>query len=146
MSCYEGIVKFSWGKCNRVDIFTNKHINLYYFCLLSFIIKSYGTKTISIPLSLLKVSFTSGQDVLSSPQQTGCNPSLANEAHLVSATHPGASFPVHHPQEVVPKLTNGTLSPSLPWSTLFMAHINSGPAGGTIFPSVPGLKYTMMFY
>ena len=36
-------------KCNGVDIFTNKHINLYYLCLIPFIIKSYGTKVISTP-------------------------------------------------------------------------------------------------
>ena len=41
--------------CNGVDLFTNKHINLYYFCLISFIIKSYETKMISIPISLLIV-------------------------------------------------------------------------------------------
>ena len=61
----------------------------------------------------------SGQDVLSSPQQTGCGPSLANGVHLVSARHPGGSFPVHHLQEAVPKLTNDNLFPSLPWSAPF---------------------------
>ena len=59
------------------------------------------------------------QDVLSSSQQTKHGPSLANGAHPVSARHPGGSFPVHHPQEAVPKLTNDDLFPSLPWSTPF---------------------------
>ena len=68
----------------------------------------------------------SGQDVLSLPQQTRCNPSLANEACPVSARHPGASFPVHHPQEAVPKLTNGALSPSLPWSAPFHGPYKQG--------------------
>ena len=40
--------------CNGVDLFTNKHINPYYFCLISFIMKSYGTKTISIPYKSFK--------------------------------------------------------------------------------------------
>ena len=97
----------SASNCNRVDLCTNKHINLYYFSLISFIIKSYGTKTISIPYKSFKslefISFTIWPGVLSLPQQIGCDPSLANEAHLVSARHPGASFPVHHPQEAVPK-------------------------------------------
>ena len=61
----------------------------------------------------------SGQDVLSSSQQTVCGPSLANGACLVSARHPGSSFPVHHPQEAVPELTNDNLFPSLPWSAPF---------------------------
>ena len=61
----------------------------------------------------------SDQDVLSSPQWTRGGPSLANEAHLVSVRHPGSSFPVHHPPEAVPKLTNDNLFPSLHWSNPF---------------------------
>ena len=55
------------------------------------------------------------------------------------ARHPGVSFPVHHPQEAVPKLTNGNpplLALVLP---LFKTHISRGLAGDTIFPCVPGL-------
>ena len=59
-------------------------------------------------------SFSSGQDVLTSPQQTRCGPSLVNEVHPVSARHPGNSFPVNLSQEAVPKLTNGSPLPSQP--------------------------------
>ena len=40
------------------------------------------------------------------------NPSLVNEVHPVSARHPGNSFPIHHPQEAVPAMTNDNLFPS----------------------------------
>ena len=75
----------------------------------------------------------SGQDVLSSPQWTGCGPSLANGACLVSARHPGGSFPVHHPQEAVPKLTMTTFSPPYLGPPPFAAHKMRGPVGDHIF-------------
>ena len=89
----------------------------------------------------------SGQDVLSSPQWTRHGPLLANGAGPVSARHPGSSFPVHHPEEAVPKLTNDNLFPSLPWSAPFAVHKNGGPAGDTIFWCVPEFSYSfvMMF-
>ena len=57
------------------------------------------------------------------------------------ARHPGASFPIHHPQEVVPKSTSGTLSPLLALVLpFFETHISRGPAGDNIFPCAPGLN------
>ena len=59
-------------------------------------------------------------------------PLITNGAHLVSARDPGGSFPVHHPHEAVPELTNDNLFPSLGLPP-FTAHKNQGPAGDTIF-------------
>ena len=72
----------------------------------------------------------------------GCNLSLANEAHPVVARHPGTSFTVNHPQEAVPKSTNGRLSPSLPWSSLFWDPYKQGSSWWHYtFPCVPGLEF-----
>ena len=88
-------------------------------CLTPFYNQVKWNKSDLDPPKCFKIYFilSSGQDLLSPPQLTGCDPSLANEAHLVVARHPGTSFPVHHPQEAVPKSTNGNLSPSLSWSS-----------------------------
>ena len=124
-----------------------KYINLYYFYSLY---KSYGTKVILIPLkSSNSFHFVIWPGCTEPPQQTRCNPSLANEVHLVMARHPGASFPVNHPQEAIPKSANDRLSPSLSWSSLFETLTNRGLAGGTIFSMctrVRNLEYAMMFY
>ena len=38
----------------------------------------------------------------------------------MSARHPGNTFPVHHPWEAVPAMTNDNLFPSLSWSAPFL--------------------------
>ena len=67
------------------------------------------------------------------PQQTRCGPSLAHGVCLVSARHPGDSFPINLPLEAVLKLTSDNLFPSLSWSAPFAVHKNRGPASDTIF-------------
>ena len=54
------------------------------------------------------------------------------------ARHPGASFPVNHLQEAVPKSTSDRFPPP--------CHENRGLAGGTIFSMFTNQKYAMMFY
>ena len=61
------------------------------------------------------------------------------------ARHPGASFPVHQPQEAVPKSTNVSLSPSLPWSFPFQDPYKTGVRLVALhFPCVPGLEFKNM--
>ena len=124
MSCYEDIAKFSLGDVMEWMSISIKYVNLYYFYFIIFM--SYGTETILIPLTSLKLFIYKVHFILSiwpgctePPQWTRCNPSLANEVCLVMVRHPGTSFTVNHPQEAVPKSTNDRLSPSLSWSSLF---------------------------
>ena len=109
------------------------------FCLLYFVIMLHGTKMISIPFkSLIKIKiyfvFPSGQDVLRLPQWNGCGPSLVNEACVVSARHPGSSFPVCQPWEAVSHWPMTIFPPSLSWSTPFVAHRKQG-SGWWHYPS-----------
>ena len=87
-------------------------------------------------LKNLKILFhlPSGQDVLSSPQQTGCGPSLANGVHPVSARHLGDSFPVNLPQEAVLQPTNDTtFSPPCLCLPPFAVHKKRSLASDTTF-------------
>ena len=118
--CYEGIAKFSWGDVMEWMSSQIKYVNLYCSWFNAPYLSHMELKQSQFPLKSFKIYFilSSGQDVLSHPKWTGCDPSLANETHPVVARHSGTSFPIHHPQETVPKSTNGSLSTSLPWSPL----------------------------
>ena len=95
------------------------------------LIQQYEKSTLEV---LKFISFCHLARCTEPPQQTGCDPSLTNEPHPVVARHPSTSLPVHHPQEAIPKSTNGSIFPPCLGPPPFEALINMGLAGGTTFP------------
>ena len=104
-----------------------KYVNLYCFLFDSPYLSCMELKWSQFPLKVLKfISFCHLTRMYWTTPMNQMWPSLANEAHLVVARHPGTSFPVNHPQEAVSKSTNGSLSPSLPWSSHFQDPYKQG--------------------
>ena len=86
-----------------------------------------------ITKNLKFISFPSGQDVLSSPQETRCSLSLVKKTHLVSARHPGNSFPVNLPPQSCPQPDQWQPSPLLALiCPPFSVHKSRGLAGDII--------------
>ena len=120
-SCYKGIMKFSWGDVMEWMSSQIKYVNLYCFFFNSPYLSCMELKWSQFALKKFQnlFHFIIWPGFTEPSLWTRCNPSLANDTHLVVARHPGTSFPVHHPQEAVPKSTNGSCSTSLPWSSPF---------------------------
>ena len=93
---------------------------------------SHGTKIISIPFkSLIKFKnlfhFTIWPGCTeTTPTNRTLQPSLVNETRLVSARHPGCSFPVHHPWEAVSHWPMTIFPPPCLCPPLLMAHKKVG--------------------
>ena len=87
--------------------------------------------------------YPSGKDVLSSPQWTGCGPSLANGVCLGVCQTSWQQLSCPSSWGSCPQTDQWQLFPSLPWSPPpFVVHKNWGQAGDTIFWCAPGFIYS----